>query len=117
MGWFVLELLLPIFSTNMKKELVIQEVKFLEKVVLAQIWNLSKKFHRQFHLMSTVLVIKTQKMSENGEIYTADKNITLPPAVTNSTSVKGGIEGIPCTHQVGLMSLQMIHEANVPVYK
>ena len=56
-------------------------------------------------------------MSENGEIYTADKNITLPPAVTNSTSVKGGIEGIPHTHQVGLMSLQMIHEANVPVYK
>ena len=29
-------------------------------------------------------------MSENGEIYTADKNFTLPPAVTaltNSTSV------------------------------
>ena len=33
---------------------------------------------------------KTQKMSENGEIYTAGKNFTLPPAVTawtNSTSV------------------------------
>ena len=32
---------------------------------------------------------KTQKMSENGEIYTAGKNFTLPPAVTartNSTS-------------------------------
>ena len=32
---------------------------------------------------------KTQKMSENGEIYTASKNFTLPPAVTaltNSTS-------------------------------
>jgi len=31
----------------------------------------------------------TKKMSENGEIYTADKNFTLPPAVaavTNSTS-------------------------------
>ena len=25
---------------------------------------------------------KTQKMSENGEIYTAGKNFTLPPAVT-----------------------------------
>ena len=25
-------------------------------------------------------------MSENGEIYTAGKNFTLPPAVTNSTS-------------------------------
>ena len=35
---------------------------------------------------------KTQKMSENGEIYTAGKNITLPPAVTawtNSTSNHG----------------------------
>ena len=33
---------------------------------------------------------KTQKMSENGEIYTAGKNFTLPPALrawTNSTSV------------------------------
>ena len=25
-------------------------------------------------------------MSENGEIYTAGKNFTLPPALTNSTS-------------------------------
>ena len=34
---------------------------------------------------------KTQKMSENGEIYTAGKNFTLPPAVTggkNLTSVE-----------------------------
>ena len=48
-----------------------------------------KLLHRQFQLISTVLVIKTQKMSENGEIYTAGKNFTLPPAVTawtNSTS-------------------------------
>ena len=32
---------------------------------------------------------KTQKMSENGEIYTTGKNFTLPPALTawtNSTS-------------------------------
>ena len=32
---------------------------------------------------------KTQKMSENGEIYTAGKNFTLPPGLTgwtNSTS-------------------------------
>ena len=27
-------------------------------------------------------------MSENGEIYTADKNFTLPPALTNSTSAQ-----------------------------
>ena len=29
---------------------------------------------------------KTQKMSENGEIYTAGKNFTLPPAVTALTN-------------------------------
>ena len=49
---------------------------------VSQTWNLSKNLHRrifrlkilhcQFHLISTVLVgKKTQKMSENGEIYTA----------------------------------------------
>ena len=43
----------------------------------------AKILHRQFYLIST------QKMSENGEIYTAGNNFTLPPAVTaltNSTS-------------------------------
>ena len=68
---------------------------------VTQTWNLSTKklhrqifrpkiLHRQFLLISTVLVIKTlKKMSENGEIFTADKKFTLPPAVTawtNSTS-------------------------------
>ena len=69
-------------------------------LTIKQTWNLSKILHRQifrlnilhcqFHLISTVLVIKTQKMSENGEIYTAGKNFTLPPALTaltNSNSV------------------------------
>ena len=39
---------------------------------------------------------KTQKMGENGEIYTAGKNLTLPPALTgwtNSTSGKGDHPG------------------------
>ena len=30
---------------------------------------------------------KTQKMSKNGEIYTAGKNFTLPPAVTAVTNI------------------------------
>ena len=30
---------------------------------------------------------KTQKMSEHGEIYTAGKNFTLPPAVTALTNI------------------------------
>ena len=49
----------------------------------------AKNFAPSIHLISAVLVRKTQKMSENGEIYTAGKNFTLPPAVTawtNSTS-------------------------------
>ena len=29
---------------------------------------------------------KTQKMSENGEIYTAGKNFTLPPGLTGWTN-------------------------------
>ena len=61
-----------------------------------QTWNLSKILHRrifrqkilhrQFHLISTILVRKTQKMSENGEVYTAGKNFTLPPALTGWTN-------------------------------
>ena len=64
-----------------------------------QTWNLSKNvhrrilksLHRQFHLISTVLVGKTQTMSENGEIYTAGKNFTLPPAVTAVTNLTSGL--------------------------
>merc|ERR1712004_129501 len=77
--------------------------KFILQISNDQTWNLSKNLHRrifrlkilhrQFYLISTVLVRKkTQKMSENGEIYTAGKNFTLPPAVTawtNSTSAVG----------------------------
>ena len=33
---------------------------------------------------------KTQKMSENGEIYTTGKNFTLPPAVTGGTKLTSG---------------------------
>ena len=43
-------------------------------------------FSRQ-NLISTVLVIKTQRMSRNGEIYTADKKSTLPPVVTGETNL------------------------------
>ena len=41
---------------------------------------------------------KTQKMSENGEIYSAGKNFTLPPALTawtNSTSVLNKVNIFP----------------------
>ena len=68
--------------------------------VWTQTWNLSKNLHRlifrlkilhrQFHLILTVLVRKNKKMSENGEIYTAGKNFTLPPAVTALTHSTSG---------------------------
>ena len=34
---------------------------------------------------------KHKKMSENGEIYTAGKNFTLPPAVTAVTNLASGV--------------------------
>ena len=47
-----------------------------------------KILHPYFHQISTVLVIKTpKKMSENGDINTASKNFTLPPAVTALTNL------------------------------
>ena len=36
-------------------------------------------------------MIKAQKMSENGEIYTTGKKITLPPAVTTLTNLTSGL--------------------------
>ena len=48
---------------------------------------------------------KTQKMSENGEIYTAGKNFTLPPALTtwtNSTSATMGLDQL----EIGLLGHQ-----------
>ena len=76
--------------------------EYSQHAVRMQTWNLSKKLHRQifelkilqhqFHLISTALVRKnTNKMSKNGEIYTAGKTFALPPAVTavtNFTSVR-----------------------------
>ena len=41
--------------------------------------------------ISTVLVRKNKKMSENGEIYTAGKNFTLPPGVTGVTNSTSGM--------------------------
>ena len=39
---------------------------------------------------------KTQKMSENGEIYTAGKNFTLLPALTALTNSTSGIVKCEC---------------------
>ena len=57
----------------------------LAKILHCRIFR-PKPLHRQFHLFSTVLAIKIQQKSENGEIYTVGKNFTLPPAVTGGTN-------------------------------
>ena len=43
---------------------------------------------------------KTQKMSENGEIYTAGKNFTLPPALTGWTNSTSGLKSKPLDYGV-----------------
>ena len=45
---------------------------------------------------------KTQKMSENGEIYTAGKDFTLPPAVKALTNSTSGFQ--PCVGQDGSLT-------------
>ena len=57
----------------------------LVKILHCRIFR-PKLLHRQFHLFSTVLAIKIQQKSENGEIYTFGKNFTLSPAVTELTN-------------------------------
>ena len=52
-----------------------------------------KLLHRQFHLILAVLVIKTQKMIDKGEIYTAGRNFTLLSAVTGETNFTFGWGG------------------------
>ena len=47
-------------------------------------------------------------MSENGEIYTAGKNFTLPPAVTAVTSSTSGMSYIVPVNAVLRLSLIII---------
>ena len=54
-------------------------------------------------------------MSENGEIYTAGKNFTLPPGLTGWTNSTSGpiirsTEGALCLHY----KLQLLHYEKVP---
>ena len=61
------------------------EMRLIKKFTLPDFQ--AKFLHCQFHLISTVLVMKAQKIGENGVIYTASKNLTLPPAVTGRTNL------------------------------
>ena len=64
------------------------DMEFVQKFTLLdfQVKNFTPSILPNFNSFSKK---KAQKMSENGKIYTAGKNFTLPPAVTaltNSTS-------------------------------
>ena len=52
----------------------------------------AKTFTQPISPKSNSFSVKTQKMSENGEIYTAVKNFTLPPAVTAGTNLTSGFD-------------------------
>ena len=53
---------------------------------------------------------KTQKMSENGEIYTARQNFTLLPAVAAVTNLTSGIE-LLC-----FFSINIVTSSPIPVF-
>ena len=77
------------------------DIYMTNTIGMTQTWNLSKILHRrifrikilhrQLHLILTVLVRKNTNMSENGEIYTAGRNFTLPPALTALTNSTSGM--------------------------
>ena len=78
-----------------------------------QTWVLSKILRcrilqRQFHQISTILGKNHKKMSENGEIYTAGKNFTLPPALTAWTNSTSGVFSNSLS-QAGVQEYFLIH--------
>ena len=62
------------------------DMEFVQKITPPdfQVKNITPSILSNFNSFSKK---KTQKMSENGEIYTAGKNFTLPPAVTARTNL------------------------------
>ena len=75
-------------KTNLTLLLNMADMEFVQKFTPPdfQVKNFTPSILPNFNSFSKK---KTQKMSENGEIYTAGKNFTLPPGLTgwtNSTS-------------------------------
>ena len=54
------------------------DMEFVQKFTPPDFQNFTPSISTNFNSFSKK---KTQKMSENGEIYTAGKNFTLPPAL------------------------------------
>ena len=77
---------LPIFE----KRTNLPDMKFVQKFTRPdfQVKNFTPPILPNFNSFSKK---KTQKMSENGEIYTAGKNFTLPPALTAWTNSTSGV--------------------------
>ena len=66
------------------------DMKFVQKFTRPdfQVKNFTPSILPNFNSFSKK---KTQKMSENGEIYTTGKNFTLPPAVTVWTNLTSAL--------------------------
>ena len=76
------------YVPEQQKSYLVTDMEFVQKFTPLdfQVKNFTPLILPNFNSFSKK---KKQKMSENGEIYTAGKNFTLPPAVTawtNSTS-------------------------------
>ena len=68
----------------------IADMRFVKKFTLPdfQAKNFTPLFSPNFNSFDDK---NTEKISENGEIYTAGKNFTLPPAVTAVTNLTSGV--------------------------
>ena len=74
-----------------KCDTLVADMEFVQKFTPLdfQVKNFTPSILPNFNSFSKK---KTQKMSENGEIYTAGKNFTLPPALTGWTNSTSGLE-------------------------
>ena len=87
----------------------------LAKILHCRIFR-PKLLHRQFHLFSTVLAIKIQQKSENGEIYTVGKNFTLPPAVTGGTNFTYASRSPKCGFWFTYVLMSCVHKCDPLIF-
>ena len=87
-----LQLLLLLHGATSASVYVYADMEFVQKFTPLdfQVKNFTPSILPNFNSFSKK---KTQKMSENGEIYTAGKNFTLPPGLTGWTNFTSGFRG------------------------
>ena len=84
--WFWSLRLICDICYSLNKHYITSDLRFVKKSHRQM--SRPKILHTLFHQISIVLVLK---MSENGEIYTAGKKFTLPPAVTAVTNLTSAL--------------------------